>query len=268
MKTPTALTIAGSDSGGGAGIQADLKTMSALGVYGASVLTALTAQNTKEVRSIYSVDLNFITEQIETVYDDIDIDAVKIGMLGTADVTKRVAQNLMKVGAKNIVLDPVMVAKSGDRLLSSDACEALKSYLIPIADIITPNLPEASELLGVVEPKTQEEMIEVAKQLLDLGSKSVLLKGGHLKGNETHDIFYDGVDVMVLSSLRTNTKNTHGTGCTMSSALASFLAQGTSMKDAVRGAKHYIKNAVENADTLSVGNGHGPVHHFYNTWIK
>ena len=268
VKTPIALTVAASDSSGGAGIPADIKSMSALGVYSATVFTALTAQNTREVRSIFPVSLDFITEQIQTVFDDIAIDAVKIGMLGTADITETVAKALKAVGAKNIVLDPVMVAKSGDRLLDDDATLALKEYLIPMSDIITPNLPEAAEILGVAEAASHEQMQEMTRQLLSLGSKSVLLKGGHLQSDISHDVFFNGEEIFTLSSPRIKTKNTHGTGCTMSSAIASFLAKGDTMEQAVRGAKKYIAQAVEHADKLHIGSGHGPVHHFYDIWDK
>ena len=268
MKTPIALTIAASDSSGGAGIPADIKSMSALGVYSATVFTALTAQNTKEVRSIFPVSLDFVTEQIQTVFDDIAIDAVKIGMLGTADITETVAKSLKAVEAKNIVLDPVMVAKSGDRLLTDDVTLALKEYLIPMSDIITPNLPEASEILGVAEANSHEQMQEITRQLLSLGSKSVLLKGGHLQSDISHDVFFNGEEMFTLSSPRIKTKNTHGTGCTMSSAIASFLAKGDNMEQAVRGAKKYIAQAVEHSDKLHIGSGHGPVHHFYDIWDK
>ena len=265
-KTPICLTIAGSDSGGGAGIQADLKVMSALGVYGASVITALTAQNTKEVRSIFPATPEFIIEQIETVYDDLEIDAVKIGMLGTPEITFAVASALRAVKAKNIVLDPVMVAKSGDKLLSDDAVDALKQRLIPMADIITPNIPEAMVLLDTNTKPTLDNMGEYCTDLLKLGAKSVLLKGGHMTGETLHDLYSDGAEMMSMTSPRIDTKNTHGTGCSMSSAIASELAKGGDMKSAVQVAKEYIAGAVQNADKLNIGTGSGAIHHFYKVW--
>lgn len=265
-KTPICLTIAGSDSGGGAGIQADLKVMSALGVYGASVITALTAQNTKEVRSVFPASPEFVIEQIETVFDDLEIDAVKIGMLGTPELTFAVASALRSVKAKNIILDPVMIAKSGDKLLQDDAIDALKQRLIPMADIITPNIPEAMVLLGKDKEPKIDDMQEYCNELLGLGSKSVLLKSGHMTGETLYDIYFDGDDIMSLTSPRIDTKNTHGTGCSMSSAIASFIARGYDMKHAVSEAKTYIAEAVASADKLTIGTGHGPINHFYKTW--
>ncbi len=268
-KTPIALTIAGSDSGGGAGIQADLKAFSALGTYGASVITALTAQNTVGVTGIHAVEPAFIRQQIDAVFDDIDIKAVKIGMLGTPDVIEAVCDGLAAHQPPWIVLDPVMVAKSGDALLAADAVSALTEMLLPIADVITPNLPEAASILGIAEPAGKDEMQDAARALLDLGPKSVLLKGGHLEGEESADflILRDGDrDGEWLPAKRVNTRNTHGTGCTLSAAIAAGLSKGLPLSDAVRMAKTYIAAAIAAADDLEIGAGHGPVHHFHALW--
>ena len=266
MTVPIALTIAGSDSSGGAGIQADLKTFSALGVYGASVLTALTAQNTREVRAILDVDPAFIRAQLETVLDDLRIDAIKIGMLSRPEVIDTVASVLAERVPCPVVLDPVMVAKSGDRLLQAEAVAALRERLVPLAALITPNLPEAADLLGVDEPADEAAMHEVLHALGALGSTSVLLKGGHLAGAESPDLLLCGGEVERLVAPRHATNNTHGTGCTLSSAIAAGLAHDESISDAVRAAKHYVSAAIAAADGLGVGSGHGPVHHFYAKW--
>ncbi|MFT5450047.1 MAG: hydroxymethylpyrimidine/phosphomethylpyrimidine kinase [Gammaproteobacteria bacterium] len=266
MTVPIALTIAGSDSSGGAGIQADLKTFSALGVYGASVLTALTAQNTREVRAILDVDPAFIRAQLETVLDDLRIDAIKIGMLSRPEVIDTVASILAERVSCPVVLDPVMVAKSGDRLLQAEAVAALREQLVPLATLITPNLPEAADLLGVDEPTDEAAMHDVLHALGALGSTSVLLKGGHLAGAESPDLLLSTGEVKRLVAPRHATSNTHGTGCTLSSAIAAGLAHGESISDAVRAAKHYVSAAIAAADDLGVGSGHGPVHHFYAKW--
>jgi hydroxymethylpyrimidine/phosphomethylpyrimidine kinase len=266
MTVPIALTIAGSDSGGGAGIQADLKTFSALGVYGASVITALTAQNTREVRAIFDVDPGFIVGQIDTLFDDLAIDAVKIGMLSRPEVIAVVADRLAARGARNLVLDPVMVAKSGDRLLRDEAVAALRETLLPLADVVTPNLPEAAVLLGREDPGGTIDMSATARAILDLGARAVLLKGGHLEGAESSDLFTDGKRERVFSAPRIATKNTHGTGCTLSSAIAAHLARGRPMVEAIEAAKAYVSRAIAAADRLAVGSGHGPVHHFHALW--
>ena len=266
QKIPVCLTIAGSDSGGGAGIQADLKVMSALGVYGASVITALTAQNTREVRSIFPVSPEFVIEQIETVYDDLDIDAVKIGMLGTPELTFAVASALRSLEAKNIILDPVMISKSGCKLLNDEGVDALKQRLIPSSDIITPNIPEAMVLLNKTTQPNLQDMEDYCFELLKLGAKSVLLKGGHMQGDVLHDLYYDGSDIISMTSPRINTKNTHGTGCSMSSAIASFVAKGNDIKTSVQNAKNYIAGAVARSDELDIGSGSGPINHFYKVW--
>jgi hydroxymethylpyrimidine/phosphomethylpyrimidine kinase len=255
------LTIAGSDSGGGAGIQADIKTISALGAYAASAITALTAQNTQGVVSWRPVDPEFVGEQIDAVFSDIRIDAVKIGMLGTAEVAAIVAERLARYGAENVVLDPVMVAKGGDRLVTDAAIAVLRARLIPLARVITPNLPEASVLLGRAVA-TRADMDAAVRDLHRLGPEWVLLKGGHLEADDATDILYDGKTVTVLTAPRIATRNTHGTGCTLSSAIAALLPAYAPV-EAVRRAKAYVTEAIRAADELSVGSGHGPLHHFH-----
>ncbi|NMM43213.1 bifunctional hydroxymethylpyrimidine kinase/phosphomethylpyrimidine kinase [Rhodospirillaceae bacterium KN72] len=265
--TPIAMTIAGSDSGGGAGIQADLKTFSALGVYGCSVIAALTAQNTRAVTGIFPIDPGFVRQQIDTVFADIAVDAVKIGMLGDVATIRAVRDGLAANSPKWIVLDPVMVAKSGDALLARDAVAALVGDMLPLADIVTPNLPEAAAILDDAEEAAgQDAMEETARRLHAMGPKAVLLKGGHLKGADSSDLLFDGADMVWLPSQRIETKNTHGTGCTLSSAIAAGLAKGLSVRDAVIEAKAYIGRAIAAADTLTIGSGHGPVHHFHAYW--
>ncbi|WP_409305133.1 bifunctional hydroxymethylpyrimidine kinase/phosphomethylpyrimidine kinase [Peribacillus sp. SCS-155] len=254
-----ALTIAGSDSGGGAGIQADLKSFSANGVFGMSVITAVTAQNTVEVRSVQNIDTSMIRDQIEAVFDDIQVDAVKIGMLSTAEIVNTVAETLAKYKPKHIVLDPVMISKSGHHLLQEDAVEALKSRLVPLATVITPNIPEAEVLVGTVL-QSKQDLYKACMTIHSLGAKSVLLKGGHLAGNP-NDLFYDGETFTWLRTERIVTKNTHGTGCTLSAAIAAGLAKGLSYIESIESAKEYITNAIR--ESFSIGNGHGPVHHFY-----
>lgn len=261
------LTIAGSDSGGGAGIQADLKAISATGAYGLSVITALTAQNTVSVDAIYPVPIDLVKQQMETVARDIQIDAVKVGMLGTAEVIEVVAEFIDKLSCP-VVVDPVMVAKSGDRLLHPDAFFALRELLIPRATVITPNLPEASDLLGENEASDRNAMIFQATALLALGSKAVLLKGGHLTSDESPDVLIDSNGSLWFENPRIQTVNTHGTGCSLSSALASFLGQGHSIEMAARSAKDYISGAISAADQLSVGSGKGPIHHFWALWDR
>ncbi|WP_428033094.1 bifunctional hydroxymethylpyrimidine kinase/phosphomethylpyrimidine kinase [Amphritea sp.] len=264
---PIALTIAGSDSGGGAGIQADLKAFSALGVYGASVITAITAQNTREVRAIHPVPLPMITEQIGAVFDDLSVAAVKTGMLGDADTVACVVASLEQYKPAYLVVDPVMVAKSGDALLLASAVEMLKTRLIPLASLITPNLPEAAVLLGCEQPTTLAQMQRMAEQLLTLGAGAVLLKGGHLEGSaDAIDLLCDGNQVCQFSSPRIATRNTHGTGCTLASAITAGLAAGLNLQAAVQQAKDYIYAAIFAADRLQVGQGHGPLHHFHQYW--
>lgn len=260
----TALTIAGSDSGGGAGIQADLKSFSANGVYGMSVITAVTAQNTKEVRSVQNINQSIIKDQIEAVFDDIQVDAVKIGMLSSVKTIEVVAEGLKKYNPECIVLDPVMVSKGGHHLLQQEAVSALKEKMIPLATIVTPNIPEA-EVITEDTIVTEEDMMKACKKIYSLGAKSVLLKGGHLEG-EPNDLFYDGIDFHWFKGKRYNTKNTHGTGCTLSSAIAANLAKGTSLLEAVKYAKEYISIAIEHS--LDLGHGHGPTNHFYTLYEK
>jgi hydroxymethylpyrimidine/phosphomethylpyrimidine kinase len=262
------LTIAGSDSGGGAGIQADLKTFSALGAYGCSVLAALTAQNTRAVTAIHEVPPRFVAAQIDAVFDDIEIAAVKIGMLSSSAVIEAVADGLTCHRPRNIVLDPVMVAKSGDRLLRPDAFASLRRRLLPLADVVTPNLPEAGDLLGLAPPVDQAGMIAAAAALRELGTRAVLVKGGHTEAPESIDVLDDGGEPLVLVARRLQTANTHGTGCTLSSAIAALLAQGMSLRDAVQTAKAYLTAAIAAADQLDVGSGHGPVHHFHALWAQ
>jgi hydroxymethylpyrimidine/phosphomethylpyrimidine kinase len=263
MTTPVALTIAGSDSSGGAGIQADLKTFAALGVYGASVITALTAQNTSGVTGIHLVPADFVTAQIDAVFSDLDVKAVKIGMVAQLATLDAIVAGLTRWSPKHVVLDPVMVATSGDRLLATGAIETLRTKLLPRASLITPNLPEAAALLD--EPVALSEVaIETqGKRLLALGCPAVLIKGGHGQGAESIDYLVNGSGTVALRAARIATKNTHGTGCSLSSAVAAGLAKGEDMETAVRGAKAYITAAIAAADRLGVGHGHGPVHHFY-----
>jgi len=261
-----AVTIAGSDSGGGAGIQADLKTFSALGVYGASVITALTAQNTQGVRAIHDVPPEFITAQIDAVFSDFDVHAVKIGMLSRTATIDAVAGGIERHRMKNVVLDPVMVATSGDRLLAPDAIDALRRLLIPRARVITPNLPEVAALLDAPLAKDEDEMRAQAQRLLALGAAAVLIKGGHGSGAESVDLLADKNGIVRLAAARVVTRNTHGTGCTLSSAIAAELAKGRGLADAVRAAKDYVTSTISAADRLAIGNGNGPVHHFHQWW--
>lgn len=264
--TAIAVTIAGSDSGGGAGIQADLKTFSALGVYGASIITALTAQNTRGVASIHDVPPAFIAAQIDAVFSDLNVDAVKIGMLSRPAAIDAVAAGLERHRARNIVLDPVMIAASGDRLLAPEAIGVLRNVLIPRASLITPNLPEAAALLEAPEAETEVQMREQAERLLALGAKAVLIKGGHTKGAESVDILAEPTAVARLAADRIATANTHGTGCTLSSAITAGLAKGLSLAEAVRESKAYVTAAIAAADKLQVGQGRGPIHHFHQWW--
>ena len=266
MAANIALTIAGSDSGGGAGIQADLKAFSANGVYGASVITALTAQNTLGVQGIHDVPPAFVAQQIDSVFSDLAIDAVKIGMLSQAPVIIAVAEGLVRHRARNIVVDPVMVATSGDRLLSLDAIAALKQHLFPLASIITPNLHEAAALLDMSVASTEAEMQAQGEALLDLGVAAVLIKGGHGDGPAAVDLLLTQNGGARFASPRIPTRNTHGTGCTLSAAIAAGLARGANLKDAVASAKAYVSATIAAADRLGIGHGHGPTHHFHAWW--
>ncbi len=262
MRVPIALTIAGSDSSGGAGIQADLKTFAALGVYGASVLTALTAQNTKGVFAIHEVPAEFIAAQMDAVFSDLDIAAVKIGMLGSAAAIAAVDAGLRRHRARNIVLDTVMAATAGGKLLHDDAVGALR-VLIAQARLVTPNLPEAAALTGAAQARDEEEMYVQAEKLLALGAGAVLIKGGHGSGCESVDLLVEGTSRARFAAPRINTRNTRGTGCTLASAIAAGLAKNLALPDAVRQAKAYVTAALEAAERLESGSGAGPVHHFH-----
>jgi hydroxymethylpyrimidine/phosphomethylpyrimidine kinase len=260
-----ALTIAGFDGSGGAGIQADIKTFSALGCYAMSALTALPVQNTTGVKNIYELPLSFIKEQCEAIFEDIGVDVVKIGMLFNSDVIGVVSDILLKYKPKLIVVDPVMVAKSGDSLLKADAINALVEKIFPLSTIITPNMPEASQILGQ-EIEGEGDMIDAAVKLACLGSKAVIVKGGHAKGEFCRDLLYlDGVRYR-FGAKRISTINNHGTGCTFSAAIAAFLGHGYTIPEAAKKAKIYITGALNAAKDYKIGKGHGPVHHFYDLW--
>lgn len=265
---PNILSIAGVDPSGGAGIFADLKAMSALGGYACGVVAALTAQNTQGVTGVQGVSSAFVKQQLDTLFADVRIDAVKIGMLSDVSVIETVAQALKTYRPPFVVLDPVMVAKSGDRLLPEDCVEALKSELLPLATVITPNLPEAAVLSGLPEADSAEALVPMAQKLSTLVAPGgwVLLKGGHLNDSEAPDLLTNGTEQHIFTAPRILTKNTHGTGCTLSSAIATLLPQTESVPQAVRQAKDYISQAIAHADELEVGHGHGPVHHFYRLW--
>jgi hydroxymethylpyrimidine/phosphomethylpyrimidine kinase len=261
-KVPTALTIAGSDSGGGAGIQADLKTFAALGVYGTSALTAITAQNTVGVTAVHEIPAGVIAAQIEAVISDIGADAVKTGMLSSSAIVEVVARELRRHGVERLVVDPVMIAKSGDPLLKQEAVEALRTRLVPLAAVVTPNIPEAEVLTGMTIT-SQEDMRRAARQILGMGARGVVVKGGHLEGPAT-DLFYDGSDFHEFTAPRIDTVNTHGTGCTFASAIAAGLAQGLPVIDAVAQAKEYVTEAIR--QSFPIGQGHGPLNHFFRLW--
>lgn len=261
------LTIAGSDSGGGAGIQADIKTISAHQCYAASAITAVTVQNTLGVQAVHPVPVAIIEQQVCAVLDDIGADAVKIGMLHNVEVVHSVARLLLKYNCRNVVLDPVMVSTSGHRLIEEQAVDAMMDELLPLARVITPNIPEAELLLGT-PLSAQDDLYLAAQRLSDRFRTSVLLKAGHLTEDRLVDILYNREtgELCELPSRRIASRNTHGTGCTMSSALASCLAKGYSLTDAARSAKQYINDAILAAVDQQIGHGHGPVHHFYNLW--
>ncbi|MYN12948.1 bifunctional hydroxymethylpyrimidine kinase/phosphomethylpyrimidine kinase [Pusillimonas sp. TS35] len=267
---PNTLTIAGVDPSGGAGVLADIKTMSALGAYGTAVIAALTAQNTRAVTGIQPVPAAFVAEQIDTLFSDVRIDAVKIGMLGQKAVTRVVAERLAHWKPTHLVLDPVMVAKSGDHLLERAAVDELRESLIPLCTLITPNLPEAGVLLGATPADTLKDMRRMAEKLRrllsDNGERWVYLKGGHLPGNDTIDVLHDGDRLIELPGRRIETRNTHGTGCTLSAALAALLPRTNDVPEAARQAKAYLVQAIARASDLDVGSGHGPVQHFHHWW--
>lgn len=261
-----ALTIAGSDSGGGAGIQADLKTFSALGAYGMSVLTALTAQNTNGVSAVHPVPPEFVTAQIDAVFSDIRVDAVKLGMLATAPIIEAVAAGLAKYQPKHIVLDTVMIAKGGHPLLAGDAVSAIREQLLPLSSLITPNLPEAAALLDCPVATTEDEMRSQGHALVAGGAKAVLMKGGHLGGVESPDWLITAQSETRFANPRIATLNTHGTGCTLSAALAALRPQHDNWEDTVAAARAWLQEALKAADRLDVGHGIGPVHHFHAWW--
>ncbi|WP_413283927.1 bifunctional hydroxymethylpyrimidine kinase/phosphomethylpyrimidine kinase [Vibrio sp. MA40-2] len=266
--TPIVLTIAGSDSGGGAGIQADIKAISATGSYACSVITALTAQNTQGVSGIYPIAPEFVAQQLDAVFTDLNIQAVKIGMLSDVNVIKTVVTKLKQYQPKFLIVDPVMVATSGDLLLEKSAISTLKSQLLPLANIITPNLPEAAALTGEAVPTTEQQMNALIDKLRALNTDTVLLKGGHLTNSKNStDLLISSNTVTAIPATRIATNNTHGTGCTLSSAIASYLAQGNELLHAVTLAKHYITQAILHADNLHIGQGHGPVDHFFSKHI-
>lgn len=264
-KYPIVLAISGTDPSGGAGQQADIKAISATGGYAACAVTAVVVQNTTGVRDVFPVPAQTIAGQIAAVFDDISAQAVKIGMLNSSEVIRTVRDSLTHYGARNIVLDPVMVATSGDRLIEESAVNSLMTELIPMARVITPNVPEA-EILAGTKITSQRELPEIARRLSCGGRVSVMMKAGHLSDGELTDIFYNAEDdrCIELRSRRIYTRNTHGTGCTLSSALASYLAQGYSLDDAASAAKDYIAHAIESGADYEIGHGHGPVDHFWN----
>ncbi|MGE5162107.1 MAG: bifunctional hydroxymethylpyrimidine kinase/phosphomethylpyrimidine kinase [Betaproteobacteria bacterium] len=266
---PNVLTIAGVDPSGGAGVLADVKAFSALGAYACAVIAALTAQNTRAVAGVLPITPDFIARQIDTLLADVRIDAIKIGMLGEAPVIVTVADRLAEWKVERVVLDPVMVAKSGDALLAAAAVGALREALVPLALIITPNLPEAGVLLEGRAPESVKEMTRAAERLHRLmgsGERWVWLKGGHLPGGDATDLLFNGDRMIEISRPRVETKNTHGTGCTLSAALAALLPQRPDVPAAARDAKDYLTEALRQADALHVGQGHGPVHHFHALW--
>ncbi|MEC1718279.1 bifunctional hydroxymethylpyrimidine kinase/phosphomethylpyrimidine kinase [Schinkia azotoformans] len=262
MKVFKALTIAGSDSGGGAGIQADVKTFQELGVYGMTAITAITAQNTTGVQGVYPVSVEGIAKQIDSIGTDLTPDAVKTGMLFNSEIIKVVAKKITQYQWSNLVIDPVMIAKGGSPLLQAEAIEALKDYLLPIATVITPNIPEAEVISGIKITNLSERK-EAAKLIYNLGAKNVMIKGGHEETDQMIDLLYDGNRFFQFESKRIATKNTHGTGCTFSAAITAELAKGKNIVDSISVAKHFIQAAIE--DDLRIGTGHGPTNHWaYN----
>ena len=259
---PRALTIAGSDSGGGAGIQADLKVFMALGCHGMSAVTALTAQNTVGVSGVHAVPAEFVAEQIDAVATDIGVDAAKTGMLASAEIVDAVAAAVSAHAIDNLVIDPVFVSKSRDRLLAEDAVDALVRKLFPLATVVTPNLFETAGLLGIAEPSTPEDLREAARAVLELGPKAVLIKGGHLPGERAVDVLYDGRSFVEVDGVRFDTEDTHGTGCALSAAIAARLAHGDDVVGAVRFAKEFVSGAIERG--LRIGKGYGPVNPAWN----
>ena len=264
--TPIAVTIAGSDSGGGAGIQADLKTFSALGVYGASVIVALTAQNTLGVQGVHEIPAEFVTQQIDSVFSDLAVGAVKIGMVANVAAIEAVASGLEKYAQRQVVLDPVMIAASGDRLLRADAMDALRRRLMPRARLATPNLHEAAALLDRPLARNEAEMAEQGRALLALGAPAILVKGGHGSGAESVDLLVTAQGVERFAASRIDTSNSHGTGCTLSAAIAAGLARGLELREAVSTGKEYVTAAIAASSRLRIGKGRGPTHHFHAWW--
>ncbi len=262
---PVALTIAGSDSSGGAGVQADLKTFQALGVFGMSAITAVTVQNTRKVYAVENISPQIVYDQIICLFDDIDIHAIKIGMVSSVALIEAIAAALTKVERPPVVLDPVMISKSGYALLEPDAQRALKTILFPLADVVTPNIHEAEALVGTTI-ETEAQMRAAAEQIKGYGPAKVVVKGGHLEGEQATDVVFDGARYRALTSGRIATTNTHGTGCTFSSAIAAYLAKGEAFFDAVDKAKVYVTGAI--AHSLSIGKGHGPTHHFFDLYRR
>ncbi|CAH2788633.1 MAG: Hydroxymethylpyrimidine phosphate kinase ThiD (EC [uncultured Caballeronia sp.] len=263
---PNVLTIAGSDSGSGAGIQADLKAFSALGAYGASVITALTAQNTHGVTAVHAPEPAFITAQLDAVFDDIRIDAVKIGMLANAGIVRAVAAALQRHRPQQVVLDTVMISKSNHALLAPNAVAALRDELLPLATLVTPNLPEAAVLLGADSAADENAMVRQGEALRALGARVVLMKGGHLASSDSPDWLIEASGSLRLGGVRVPLKNTHGTGCTLSSAIAALIPQTDDLASATTEAKRYLTGAIEASVRLDVGHGVGPVHHFFRWW--
>ena len=266
--TMQALTIAGSDSSGGAGIQADLKTFSALGVYGASVITSLTAQNTQGVQGVFPIPHDFVKAQIASVLTDLDIKAIKTGMLANAGIINAVIEGLANYRHIPLIIDPVMVSQSGHDLLEAEAVTVLRDQFLPHATLLTPNLHEAAKLLNQNVAQNEEQMIAQARALLSLGAKAVLLKGGHAEGAESVDIFAEGNKIVRFAAPRLATKNTHGTGCTLASAITAHIARGIPLHEAIAKAKTWLSAAIAAADQLKIGRGAGPVHHFHALWRK
>ncbi len=264
IRTPIVLTIAGSDSSGGAGIQADIKAISATGSYACSAITAITAQNTQGVSAIFPIPLEYVEKQLDAVFSDLNIIAVKVGMLADSEIIKVVAKKLKQYNPPFLVIDPVMVTTNGDLLLENAAIQTLKTELLPMADLITPNLPEGAALIDSHIPTSEQQMQAMIDALRQLGAKAVLLKGGHLEQDEnSNDLLILTNSVQQLTAKRINTNNNHGTGCTLSSAIASYLAQGHELSKAVQLGKDYITQALQHADQLNIGQGRGPVDHFY-----
>ncbi len=265
MGVKMCLTIAGSDCSGGAGIQADLKTFAAHGCYGASVITSVVAENTSKVISVYNVPSDEVRKQINAVFEDIKVDAVKLGMMPNTEIIEAVAERLKFYRPPFVVCDPVLEATSGKALSAEGATKAYAEHIFPVADLITPNIPEA-EAFTRMKIESVSDICEASKRLCSMGAKAVLLKGGHLKSSEAEDVFFDGKETVLIKQKMINSQNTHGTGCTLSSAIAAGMAKGLTLKEAVISAKDYITKAIENS--YVVGKGHSPVNHFYAYWDK